>query len=87
MVRARVLFLALLLSALLNALAAPARAGSFSLVKDRLKMPDGVEQAVTYFMPSSASSSSRCPVLLRMNPYQSPRREGSFLQIGRERRV
>ncbi len=67
MVRIRALFLTLVLSA---AFCAPTWAGSFSLVKDRLKMPDGVELAVTYFMPSSASSGSRFPVLLEMNPYR-----------------
>ncbi len=78
MARARVPVQALLFRAVLCAvlcaaalaLAAPARAGSFSLVKDRLTMPDGVELAVTYFMPSSASESNRRPVLLEMNPYR-----------------
>lgn len=78
MVRTRVPAQALLFRATLCAvfflafcaLAAPARAGSFSLVKDRLTMPDGVELAVTYFMPSAASESNRRPVLLEMNPYR-----------------
>jgi len=42
----------------------------FTLVKERLTMPDGVELAVTCFMPTPKSPGERFPVLVEMNPYR-----------------
>lgn len=64
------LSLALCLLLLTQATDAPAAQYAFTTVKDRLTMPDGVELAVTYFMPTAHNPGERFPVLLEMNPYR-----------------
>jgi len=42
----------------------------FSVSREKLCMPDGVNLAVTYFMPVAKKKGERFPVLLKMDPYR-----------------
>ncbi len=53
-----------------GAAATASPAGSFEILRDRLRMPDGVHLSVTYFVPISKKPGKRFPVLFEMHPYR-----------------